>query len=30
MYWKPAKILLLADIDEYGFANAGYGLHQNR
>ena len=22
MYWTPAKILLLADVDEYSFANA--------
>ena len=22
MYWTPAKMLLLADVDEYSFANA--------
>ena len=24
MYWTPAKMLLLADVGEYSFANAGY------
>ena len=25
MYWTPAKMLLLADVDEYNFANADKG-----
>ena len=25
MYWTPAKMLLLADVGEYSFANAGTG-----
>ena len=24
MYWTPAKMLLLADVDEYSFPNAGF------
>ena len=24
MYWTPAKMLLLADVDEYNFASAAY------
>ena len=24
MYWTPAKMLLLADVDEYNFANAAW------
>ena len=24
MYWTPAKMLLLADVGEYSFANAAY------
>ena len=26
MFWTAAKMLLLADVDEYSFANAGIGL----
>ena len=24
MYWTPAKMLLLTDVGEYSFANAGW------
>ena len=24
MYWTPAKMLLLADVDKYSFTNAAY------
>ena len=29
MWWTPAKMLLLADVNEYSFANAGIYLHQS-
>ena len=28
MYWTPAKMLLLADVDEYYFANAVIIIYQ--